>query len=370
MKYLILFLSLSLMISARAQAADTPGGPPPAKVVVGAVMEKMVAENTPIVGTLYFDRVSRVSTDVSGLVQAIPFREGDRVSRGDILLKLNTDFIEKDIELALTRIERLDVEIEKVDKDLERFEALYRENAATEKAYDDLRFTRRELCKQRESLVKELEIARLKKAKSAVQAPFDAIVLEKHAEVGNWVSPGAVFCHLGALDELCIRVPLAEELMTYSREGDKIPVTLTAFQKKVTGTVAGFLPVADLKTKNVMMKIMLPRIPGIIENMSATVIVPTGRPRRLTLVPRSAVVNLQGRDFLFTVKEGKASPVPIRIVAFLDEFAGVDGPSVVRGMPVILDGGERLRPGQPVESVNDGQSPGAPGGQEREEKAD
>lgn len=352
MKYLILVLTF-LILPGMVPADGKPAGPPPAKVVVGTVQEKMIAENTPIVGTLYFDRVSKVSTEVSGLVQTIPFHAGDRIRKGDILVRLNTDFIEKDIDLALTRIEQIDVQMEKADKDLKRYEALYRENAATEKVYDDLLFSRRDLRIQRKALTKALEVARLKKAKSNIHAPFNGIILEKCVEVGDWVAPGSVFCRLGALDALCVKVPVAEEIMRYSHENEKITVTLTAFQKSVEGTVAGFLPVADLKTKNVMVKIRLPQLPGTVENMSATVSIPTGRPGKLLLVPRRALVNLQGRDFVYTVKEGKAAAVPVHVAAFVGEFAGIESPSIAGGMPVIVDGGERLRPDQAVQIINE-----------------
>lgn len=352
MKHLIWSIAF-LMLPGTVLAADGKPDTPPAKVVVGTVEEKTVAENTPIVGTLYFDKVSKVSTEVSGLVEAIPFHAGDRVQKGDTLVRLNTDFIEKDIGLAVTRIEQVDVQLEKADKDLQRYESLYRENAATEKAYDDLRFTRRDLRKQRESLAKTLEIARLKKTKSTILAPFDGIVLEKCSEVADWVSPGAVFCRLGALDALCVKVPIAEELINYTHEGDEVQITLTAFQKSVVGVVAGFLPVADLKTKNVMVKIRLARMPGVVENMSATVLIPTSRPKKFTLVPRSAIVNQQGRDFLYTMKDGRAVPISIkRVSVFIGDYAGVDNPEVVSGMPVIVDGGERIQPDQPVEIID------------------
>jgi len=292
-------LFLILLFPAAALAADTPKGPPPALVVMVPVQEKMVAKNTPIVGTLYFDRVSRLSTDVSGLVRAISFRLGDRVKKGDVLVRLNTDFIKKEIQLAEIRIEQMDVQIEKVEKDLKRYETLYREAAASEKAYDDLRFTGRELQEQRNTLVKKLEIEHLKKAKSVILSPFDAIVLEKYSEVGDWVSPGAVFCRLGALDDLCVKISVAEELVNYAHKGDKIRVTLNAFGKSVEGIVAGFLPVADIKTKNIYLKVKLGRISRAAENMSATVRVATSVPKKGKLVPGMPWSIFRGR-ILFT----------------------------------------------------------------------
>lgn len=350
MKYLLVLICL-LLTSAVAQAAEGKNGPPPARVVVAPVEERVVAKNTPIIGTLYFDRVSRISTEVSGLVKSISLRAGDRVKKGQILARLNTDFIEKEIDLALTRIELVDVQIARKDKDIKRYGTLYKENAAAEKAYDDLVFGHSELFKEKDALLKQLEIARLKKSKSVIRAPFDGIALEKYVEIGDWVAPGTNLCRLGSLDDLCVKVPVSEELMLFSAKGEQIEVTLTAFAKKVTGVIRGFLPVADLKTKNVMIKIGLPRIPMVVENMSAIVLVPTDSPKKMTLVPRDALVNFRGTEMVFTVKEGRAVPLPLKVSAFVGEFAGVEDPMFVKGMPVIVDGGSRLMPDQPVQII-------------------
>lgn len=324
---------------------------PPAKVVVAQIQEKMVVENTAIVGVLYFDRVSSLSTEVAGLVRSVHFREGDRVKRGGVLLTLNTDFIDKDIELVETKIEQVGVQIEKTDKDLTRFKRLYRQQAIPEREYDDVGFKRRDLVKQSDALKKQLEIARLKKAKGVIRAPFNGVILAKKAEVGNWIAPGHELCRIGSSEDVFVKVPVAEELLVYSNKGDVVDVTVNAFDKKLKGTIAGIMPVADPRTKNVMLKIRLPRMETAVENLSATVFVPVSGRKRLKLIPRDALVTLQGKDIVFTVNDNKAVPVPIHIVSFLGEFAGIKASEIPDGAMVVVDGNERLRPEQPVEII-------------------
>lgn len=324
---------------------------PPAKVVVAQIQEKMVVENTAIVGVLYFDRVSSLSTEVAGLVRSVHFREGDRVKRGGVLLTLNTDFIDKDIELVETKIEQVGVQIEKTDKDLTRFKRLYRQQAIPEREYDDVGFKRRDLVKQSDALKKQLEIARLKKAKGVIRAPFNGVILAKKAEVGNWIAPGHELCRIGSSEDVFVKVPVAEELLVYSNKGDVVDVTVNAFDKKLKGTIAGIMPVADPRTKNVMLKIRLPRMEMAVENLSATVFVPVSGRKRLKLIPRDALVTLQGKDIVFTVNDNKAVPVPIHIVSFLGEFAGIKASEIPDGAMVVVDGNERLRPEQPVEII-------------------
>ncbi|HDR17058.1 MAG TPA: efflux RND transporter periplasmic adaptor subunit [Desulfobacteraceae bacterium] len=349
MKHFIFAVVFLALIAAVPVSGQEQGEP--AKVVTVLVREEMVAENALVTGTLHYDTVGKLSAEVSGLVNSIAFNEGDKVNRGDVMVRLNTDFIDKDIELVRIRIRHVGVRMENVEKDLERTRKLFKESSASEKAYDDLRYALRELSIEKEALSKELDTAKLKKAKSVVVAPFDGIVLEKTVGVGDWLAPGAVFCRLGVLDDLCVKVPVSEELVKFTRRGEHLDVDLVAQERTVQGVVTGVLPVADLRTKNVTVKIKLPRIEGAVENMSALVRIPTSKPKKLPLVPRGSVVNFQGKQMVFTIKEGKSAPVPVRVLSYEGAYAAVEGPGVVDGMTVIVDGAERLRPGQPVEVI-------------------
>jgi len=101
------FLVLITFIFSSAHAQ----GPPPAKVVVAKVTQREVAETQSLIGLLYYDRVSRISTEVPGLVRTVEVREGDRVGKGDPLVRLDTEILQKEISLARTRIEQIELRI-------------------------------------------------------------------------------------------------------------------------------------------------------------------------------------------------------------------------------------------------------------------
>ena len=87
---------------------------------------------------------------------------------------------------------------------------------------------------------------------------------------------------------------------------------------------------------------------NVAENMSATVHVPTSEKKTLSMIPRDALIKFQGKDFVYTVKEGKAAILPINIVTYMGSMVGADNPYFVEGMAVVVEGNERLRPDQPV----------------------
>jgi membrane fusion protein, multidrug efflux system len=351
MKCFVCMFTLLLAIAKVGLAADASPGLPPARVVLAQVQEKTVAENTPIVGALYFDCASSLAPEVAGLVQSVAVRAGDRVRKGDVLLTLNTDFIDKEIALVQTRIAQVEVQMEKAGKDLKRYEALLRGDAASERAYDDIFYARLDLAKQREALALELAMAQLKKSKSTLRAPYAGLLLEKSVDVGNYISLGTVCFRLGALGDLYVKVPVAENLVKYARKGTSVDVTIHALNRDLTGIFDGFLPIADAMTRNIMLKVKIPAPDQFAENMSATVWVAVAFPRLLKLVPRDALVNHQGRDSVYTVHDGKSSLVPVRIVGYVGHNAAVESESLTAGMDVIVDGAARLRPDQPIQVI-------------------
>jgi membrane fusion protein, multidrug efflux system len=349
--WMVVLAMLPVVMTVGGTFAQPPEAPP-ARVVLERVQEKMVAENVPVVGTLYFDRYSSLAPEVPGMVRTVKFKAGDRVRRGDVLLTLNTDFTDKEIDLVQTRIARTDIQMEQADTDLKRFEVLYQEKAASEKAYDDLLFARRELDQQRGALALELSLAQLKKSKSTLYAPFDGILLEKKVDAGTYVGPGTVCFRLGSLEDLYVKVPVTEDLVRYARPGDSVDVTLNALNREMTGTMSGFLPVADAMTRNIMLKVKIAVPNSVAENMSATVRVAVSSPRMLKLVPRDALVSLQGQDFVYTVRDGKSAPVPVRILAYVGRKVAVESEPLAAGMEVVVDGAQRLRPDQPVQVMS------------------
>lgn len=321
---------------------------PPAKVVVTKIVQEEVSENRSFIGFLYYDRASHVSTEVPGLVQAIEVREGDRVKKGDTLVRLDTQILDKEIALSRTRVAQIKLRSQHEEKNYKRLERLFSEEGVSEKGYEDALYDYEDTLKEKQASEQELEKLLIQKQKSVIKAPFDGVVLEKSVESGNWVQQGSQLVRLGAINDLFVKVPVAETILQFVSVGDEVPVEINAFKKTMKGIIAEVDPVADAKTKNIFLKVRIPSIQKISENMSATVFVATSVKRKLSIIPRDALIKFQGKDFVYTVKEGKAAILSVNIVTYSGEKIGADNPHFTSGMQVVVEGNERLRPDQPV----------------------
>ncbi len=340
-------IGLIAMFPANAQE------PPPSRVVVAEITQQEIAATSRLVGIIDFDRVSKVSGEVSGLITEQHAREGLVVKAGEPLVTLNTDFIEKDMDIKRAQQAQFTADLQKLAATLKRLESLLQKKTASRQAYDDALYDHRSLAKKLETLDLELERLQLRITKSTVRAPFDGIVLEKLKESGEWLDPGIAVCTLASSNDLVVKAAISENMVRYQRPGESLAVTVNALDIQLQGTAQTISPVARQRSKSATLKVTVPYHPGMIRNMSATVEVPSGEAQHMLMLPRDALVRNGGANFVYTVGDGKARMVSVNVLTRRGDQAGVASPALKPGMKVVVDGNDRLQPDQPVMIVGE-----------------
>lgn len=325
---------------------------PPARVVTSKIVSERVAQNNSFIGTLYYERVSHVSSEVSGLVNRIDFREGDRVDKGTPLIYLDTEILDKEISFHKNKIQLVGLDIKHKQVNYKRMETLYKKNSISEKDYDDAKYLHQDALLKKILASTTLDKLLIQKRKSIINAPFDGIILEKNVDTGDWVHQGKQLFDIGSVHDLFIKVPVAETLLKFVSLGQKVPVIINAYDREMVGTIENLSPTADAKTKNVFLKIRIPMLTKVARNMSATVFIDTGKKEKLAMIPRDALIRFMGGDFVYAVKENKAVRLPVNIVTYQGTRVGADNSHFKEGMEVVVDGNERLRPGQSIVIVD------------------
>lgn len=341
-------LQIIWMIIALGCSTVFAQGPPPAKVVVVPITQADISENKPFVGSLYYETSSLISAEVSGMVEVVAVREGETVKKGTALIRLNTELLDKNIDVNLARVAQIELRSSHAEKNYKRLESLYAKEGISEKVYEDALYTYQDNLKEKQIAELELQKLLLNLEKSVVKAPYAGIILQKNVDAGDWVQPGKPLLQLGSTSDLFVRVPVAETLLPFTAIGSEVAVEIPAFKRQLQGIIDAVAPLADAKTKNVLLKVRIPAQADVAENMSAVVYLPVSGKKHLSLIPRDALVKMQGQDFVYTIKDDKAALLPVHIVTFLDERVGADNPHFTEGMLVVVEGNERLRPDQPV----------------------
>ncbi len=349
---ILLFMALVWLSAAPAGAQSErkkEGGPPPAKVVVSQVREGAIAPTSTFVGTVYFVRSSAYAAEVSGRADMVSFDQGDRVEAGAVLARLNTDLLDQEIEAKKAEYQQVKAQLTNARIDLKRMRTLRKKDVVAKSKYDEVFYRTDELKSHAARVSAELERLRVQKGKTEIQASFPGVILEKSLDVGEWVSPGTPVAVLADDSLVDVKVFVPQHILSQLSPGLAVPVTIN--EQEHSGTLRAVVPKGDVRTRTFP---VLVRLAGgkWIEGTEAKVRFPIEARQESLIVNRDAVLKLQGQDMVFTIKEGKAQPLPVTVLGYEGRNAGIRGEGLKPGMTVIIKGNERLRPGQPVAPAN------------------
>ncbi|MDZ4657195.1 MAG: efflux RND transporter periplasmic adaptor subunit [Bythopirellula sp.] len=197
--------------------------------------------------------------------------------------------------------------------------------------------------------------------KHTVYSRFPGYVTRKLTEVGAWVNPGDSIAEVAAIDEVDVLVQVVERYISYVHTGSVVRVEIPAIPDRLfTGKVITAIPQGDIRARTFPVKIRVSNEissadgPLLKPGMYARAVLPVGEQVIATLVPKDAIV-LGGPQPMVVIVNGAAetgqtgtpAPVPVQLGVAEGEWIQVTG-GVKAGQLVIVQGNERIRPGQTV----------------------
>ncbi len=338
----VLFLTVSTL---HAQE-NKPGGMPPALVVISEVATGMIAPESEFIGTVYYQEVSDVAAEVSGKVEEVTFEEGQRIKKGTVLVKLGSDLLEKTLRATTATYEQALSDLEKAGIDLQRAEKLHREELISEQLYDESRFRVKGIEKKAASLKAEVERLETELQKKNIQSPFDGVVIRKHVDRGEWLSPGSTVATIAMDKFVDIIVEVPEEVIKHITP--HMDAMVKAGGKNIKGKVIAVIPRGDISTRTFPVKIRVNNSMSLVEGMEARVTLPSGQKEKTLIVHRDAIINKFGMTVVFAVVDSKAKMIPVQVAVYSGLEAGIYAEGLSEGMHVVIKGNERLMDRQPL----------------------
>jgi len=329
-----------------------PQGMPPAKVVVTEITEGQIAPESQFVGTVYYNEVSEVASEIAGKVDNVYFDVGQKIKKGEKLVSLNIDLLEKKLKSSEALVEQALAEIEKAQADFNRMDKLFKDKTVSEQEYDNARYNVKVLEKRANSLKADADQIREELVRKDIKSPFDGIVVEKKIEVGEWLSEGKTVGTIARSDVIDIIVDVPEKILPFIKLDMKVRADVGS--KVINGRIFAIIPKGDTETRTFPIKVRVEdKSEGLVEGMEAKVILPIGEKLNCLTVPRDAVINKFGANVVFTSENSIAKTYPVQIVGYDGMIAGIQSMDLKKGMKVIVRGNERVQEGQTIEEVQE-----------------
>lgn len=242
-----------------AACQDSPGLPenspgsnagerPPHLVEVVPVTRKEVAYSTTLTGTLHARRQVRLFNQEEGRIDEFPVFEGDRVRKGDLLLRLDARLLRAEMQKAAATLEQ-------ARTDLRRIESVVAKRLAAEE----------ELARARTAVhvaEAEVDLLRTRLEYTELRAPFDGVVTARLAEPGDVAPRHTHLISLADPESLFTELNVSELLMPALTPGDAVDVRIDALGDATgEGRIARIHPTVNANTRQGTVEVNLTRIP-------------------------------------------------------------------------------------------------------------
>ena len=335
----------------------------PALVRVETVRHENMTQTVPVLGRIVSRRSGEVAARIAGPIDEMLVEVGDQVSKGQLLARLSPETLRADRELAASELGEAESalktaqsETDLAREELKRTEGLRRSAAFSLARYNDakiklaiaeakVRSAESRIATKKAALaLKEIDLDYTR-----IVAPYDAVIVEREMEAGEYVQAGDPLVKLIGTKDLEIEADVPDLRIAALRPGLEVGVLLDDGSRH-TAVVRAVLPSVNPLTRTRATR-FVPRFNEVhrplADAQSVTVEIPAAESKPVLSVHKDAVIKRPNGDLVFAVVDGKAVPRTVRLgQAVGSRLQVLDG--LKDGDTVVIRGNERLQPGQPV----------------------
>lgn len=296
------------------------------------------SDDIQVLGIVMSESEARPSFKTGGVIKKTYVKEGDFVTKGQLLATLEMQEINAQVQQA-------EEGLNKALRDKNRVANLYKDSVATLEQFQNVN-TAYEVAKR------TADIAAFNRQYSEIKAPISGKIIKQIMFSGEITGPGnPVFAILGVgKGDWIIQAGLTDRDWARVHKNDKVQISLDAYPgKKFTGYISQKSSVGGSASGTFDIEIKFSNQPdnlaaGLITNLTIT----STNKEYFTIIPIEALIKSNGKTaYVFTAENGKAKQIKINIAKLLGDkvavASGLDGISnVITTGAMYLEDGDKI----------------------------
>lgn len=302
-----------------------------------------------------------VSAEAPGRVLSAPFEDGQKIKKGALLLRVDSD-------VDSARIALLESQLQNAKREFQRTKQLAGQGLATPQQLDQAQSTV-------DTAGLNIKQAKVGLGKTNVRSPIDGFIAGKFAEQGEYVAPGAPLAHIVDYETVKVIANVPESDVRFVTVDSKVKVWLPALERHADGVVHRRAIIATPNTRTFPVEIHVNNADlSILPGMRVRVVVPRKDWGTVVVVPREAILEGFDRPEAMVLKgdadEGIAELRPVVLGPAKGSLVVIES-GLSKGDRLIVKGHRSLADGTKVRSVREtGPTPSPANAEVVEEKAE
>lgn len=363
------FTVMVWVVTPSGESVTAPAGQPPL-VDVDPVVLEVSLQSVPVIGRVVSLQAGVVAAETQGVVVHVAVEVGDRVTKGQLLARLDTRTLTWRQHGAMATVAerraqgaKAEATLRRTETELKRLEKLRPSAAFPLAKYEDkagevaqMRAATEAARAALEQGTVEVHLAEIERAKAEIRAPYPGVVRKRPVVVGFYIATGADVVDLVNDQALEVEAEVTVERGIVLTPGTGVTVKTTS-GLTLPATVRAVVPDEDPKTRTRLVRFAFtgPADSGplmLAANESVTVFLETGGREKRPTVSKDAVIYRDNQAVVFVVEERVARMRSVRLGQSVKGRFVVES-GLEAGEKVVVRGNERLQSGQTVRLPTD-----------------
>ncbi|MGY6249329.1 efflux RND transporter periplasmic adaptor subunit [Bosea thiooxidans] len=282
-------------------SAEAPRPDNQAAVPVTQVQVAEIPVTYTVPGSVVSDGRIDVSSRVVGFIERLDVREGQKVSRGDLLVQIDPTDIDEAIRQAQAGVRTSREELDDAEQDVQKFTRLAQSGSA---ASETVRKAKVRVDIARASLDRAqstLSAAQAQKSYAGITSPVDGVVVSVARRRGEMATAGSAILTVESREVLLFKTFVSESNLSAIDRTTPVLVRIdTLRDAPFQGRIRGIVPSGDDVTRRYEINIVLPNDSRLVPGMFGRADIVLGVQKAM-LVPRASVTRRGGLDGVFVL---------------------------------------------------------------------
>ncbi|TDQ18233.1 RND family efflux transporter MFP subunit [Algoriphagus boseongensis] len=278
-----------------------------------------------VTGSVLSKKNVSISAETAGRILEVPAVEGMRVAKGQILARIDSEVIQRNIE-------ELENSLALAKTIFEKQERLWSQKIGTEIQYLEAK-------NRKEGLEKNLASLKTQLDRAFVRAPFNGTVETVQVRIGELVQPGSPMFQFVGESDLFIEADISESYVGVLSKGDSVEVSFPSVGKSIQTKVSAVGAIINPNNRTFKVEVFLPNMESLKPNMISVLKIQDYKSPDSVIIPSHLILSDNRGDYVFIVEEGLSKKKYIkRGMSFGDETEVKEG---LQGNETLVDKGFR-----------------------------
>ncbi|NUO82000.1 efflux RND transporter periplasmic adaptor subunit, partial [candidate division KSB1 bacterium] len=287
----------------------------PLAVNIQVVQPANITQSLTVSGTLVGEDEATVVSETNGKIVAVKAQVGDWLNKGQTIVQVENDLKQVALEQAKAQALAAKTNYEKAQKDLERYEELFKQQITTQSVIENARLAAQAAEAQLKSAEAAVRLAQRQYDDTFIKAPLAGRLADRYVNEAAMVMPGDKIGVVVNGRNMKLKTSVAENEIAALRNGQNAEVVADALpQMRFAGKVVSVAQKANHeRTYPVEILVQNDEIESLKSGMFGRASVQVANAQAALVIPIAAVLTENNNSYVFVEENGVAKRVEVQL---------------------------------------------------------